>query len=134
MCHMASLRLLPRTERSIHYNGNEEKIAERIDANLLNVNIQEITDLPKQMFETKVNNLAKKTQGTLIIKEYPTTSAHVGHFKSLLNELSLKKSFNLILFSLITLTFVLPLGIGEAQYQFLYGYQVNCLRKLEGWL
>ena len=71
----------------------EEKIAERIDANLLNVNIQEITDLPKQMFETKVNNLAKKTQGTLIIKEYPTASAHVGHFKSLLNELALKKSF-----------------------------------------
>jgi hypothetical protein len=71
----------------------EEKIAERIDANLLNVNIQEISELPKQVFETKVNNLAKKTQGTLIIKEYPTASAHSGHFKSLLNELSLKKSF-----------------------------------------
>ena len=50
----------------------EEKIAERIDANLLNVNIQEITDLPKPMFETKVTNLCKKTQGQLIIKEYPT--------------------------------------------------------------
>ena len=71
----------------------EEKIAERIDANLLNVNIQEITELPKLMFENKVTNLAKKTQGTLIIKEYPTASAHSGHFKSLLNELALKKSF-----------------------------------------
>ena len=71
----------------------EERIAERIDANLLNVNIQEIVDLPKQMFETKVTNLAKKTQGQLIIKEYPTASAHSGHFKSLLNELALKKSF-----------------------------------------
>ena len=71
----------------------EEKIAERIDANLLNVNIQDITELPKAMFESKVNNLAKKTQGTLIIKEYPTASAHAGHFKSLLNELALKKSF-----------------------------------------
>jgi hypothetical protein len=71
----------------------EEKIAERIDANLLNVNIQEVAELPKQMFETKVNNLAKKTQGTLIIKEYPTASAHSGHFTSLLNELALKKSF-----------------------------------------
>ena len=71
----------------------EEKIAERIDANLLNVNIQNITELPKPMFESKVNNLAKKTQGTLIIKEYPTASAHSGHFKSLLNELALKKSF-----------------------------------------
>tara|TARA_B100000614_G_scaffold136169_1_gene121178 strand:+ start:70 stop:780 length:711 start_codon:yes stop_codon:yes gene_type:complete len=71
----------------------EEKIAERIDANLLNVNIQDIVELPKQTFETKVNNLAQKTQGTLIIKEYPTASAHSGHFKSLLNELALKKSF-----------------------------------------
>jgi replicative DNA helicase len=94
MCHMASSVLLQgRNVLYITMEMAEEKIAERIDANLLNVNIQEITDLPKQMFETKVNNLAKKTQGTLIIKEYPTASAHVGHFKGLLNELSLKKSF-----------------------------------------
>ena len=71
----------------------EEKIAERIDANLLNIDIQDVAGIPQQMFETKVNNLAKKTQGTLIIKEYPTASAHSGHFKSLLNELALKKSF-----------------------------------------
>jgi len=71
----------------------EEKIAERIDANLLNVNIQQLTDLPRQMFETKVTKLAAKTQGSLIIKEYPTASAHSGHFRSLLNELALKKSF-----------------------------------------
>ena len=71
----------------------EEKIAERIDANLLNVNIQQLTDLPRQMFETKVSKLASKTQGSLIIKEYPTASAHSGHFRALLNELALKKSF-----------------------------------------
>ena len=71
----------------------EEKIAERIDANLLNVPIQELVDLPKMMFDNKVNNISKKTQGTLIIKEYPTASAHSGHFKALLNELALKKSF-----------------------------------------
>ena len=71
----------------------EEKIAERIDASLLNVPIQEITELPKVMFEDKVTKLAQKTQGTLIIKEYPTASAHAGHFRALLNELSLKKSF-----------------------------------------
>ena len=59
----------------------------------LNVNIQDLTDLPKQMFENKVSNLAKKTQGSLVIKEYPTASAHSGHFKSLLNELKLKKNF-----------------------------------------
>ena len=80
----------------------------------MNVNIQEIADLPKVMFENKVTNLAKKTQGTLIIKEYPTASAHSGHFKSLLNELALKKSFRPdIIFALITLIYVLPLGIGN---------------------
>ena len=71
----------------------EEKIAERIDANLLNIPIQDLTDLPKSSFENKVVNLSKKTQGSLIIKEYPTASAHSGHFKALLNELALKKSF-----------------------------------------
>ena len=94
MCHVASSVLLQgRNVLYITLEMAEERIAERIDANLLNVPIQDIVDLPKQMFETKVTNLAKKTQGTLIIKEYPTASAHAGHFKSLLNELSLKKSF-----------------------------------------
>ena len=94
MCHMAASVLL-QTKNVLYITMEmaEEKIAERIDANLLNVNIQEVAELPKQMFETKVNNLAKKTQGTLIIKEYPTASAHSGHFTSLLNELALKKSF-----------------------------------------
>ena len=71
----------------------EEKIAERIDANLLDVSIQNLSDLPKLMFENKVTDVSKKTQGQLIIKEYPTAGAHSGHFKTLLNELSLKKSF-----------------------------------------
>ena len=71
----------------------EERIAERIDANLLNVPIGDIAALPKQIFETKVNNVAQKTQGSLIIKEYPTATAHAGHFKALINELALKKSF-----------------------------------------
>jgi len=94
MCHMASSCLLQ--NKNVLYitcEMAEEKIAERIDANLLNVNIQEIAELPKQTFEKKVTNLAQKTQGTLIIKEYPTATAHSGHFKSLLNELALKKSF-----------------------------------------
>jgi len=94
MCHVASSALLQgKNVLYITLEMAEEKIAERIDANLLNVAIQDIVDLPKQMFETKVTNLAKKTQGTLIIKEYPTASAHSGHFKSLLQELALKKSF-----------------------------------------
>ncbi len=94
MCHMASSVLLSgRNVLYITMEMAEEKIAERIDANLLNVPIQEISELPKQMFDSKVTNLSQKTQGTLIIKEYPTASAHSGHFKALLSELALKKSF-----------------------------------------
>ena len=94
MCHMASAVLLQgRNVLYITMEMAEEKIAERIDANLLNVNIQDIADLPKVMFENKVTDLAKKTQGSLIIKEYPTASAHSGHFRALLNELAIKKSF-----------------------------------------
>ena len=94
MCHVASSVLLQgKNVLYITLEMAEEKIAERIDANLLNVNIQDITDLPRPMFENKVTALSKKTQGTLIIKEYPTASAHSGHFKTLLNELALKKSF-----------------------------------------
>ena len=94
MCHVASSSLLQgKNVLYITLEMAEEKIAERIDSNLLNINIQDITDLPRKMFETKVTNLSKKTQGTLIIKEYPTAAAHSGHFKALLNELALKKSF-----------------------------------------
>ena len=94
MCHHASSVLLQgRNVLYITMEMAEEKIAERIDANLLNVPIQQLVDLPRNMFDKKVNRLADKTQGTLIIKEYPTAAAHSGHFKALLNELALKKSF-----------------------------------------
>jgi len=94
MCHVASSVLLQgKNVLYITLEMAEEKIAERIDANLLNVNIQDITDLPRKTFENKVTKLSERTQGTLIIKEYPTASAHSGHFKALLNELALKKSF-----------------------------------------
>ncbi len=94
MCHHASSVLLQgRNVLYITMEMAEEKIAERIDANLLNVPIQQLADLPKNMFDKKVTKLADKTQGTLIIKEYPTAAAHSGHFKALLNELALKKSF-----------------------------------------
>ena len=94
MCHVASSALLQgRNVLYITLEMAEERIAERIDANLLNVPIQQLVDLPRSAFENKVTSLSKKTQGTLIIKEYPTASAHSGHFKALLNELALKKSF-----------------------------------------
>ena len=93
MCHMAAATLLQgRNVLYITLEMAEEKIAERIDANLLNIPIQKLADLPKVMFASKVKNLSKKTQGKLIIKEYPTAAAHVGHFKSLISDLALKKS------------------------------------------
>ena len=94
MCHFASSVLLQgKNVLYITLEMAEEKIAERIDANLLDVNIKDLTDLPRVIFENKVNKISQKTQGQLIIKEYPTAAAHAGHFKTLLNELTLKKSF-----------------------------------------
>ena len=94
MCHVASSVLLQsKNVLYITLEMAEEKIAERIDANLLSVDIQQLDQLPKMMFDSKVQKIAKKTQGQLIIKEYPTASASVGHFRALLNDLALKKSF-----------------------------------------
>ena len=95
MCHQAASSLLNgQNVLYITLEMAEERIAERIDANLFNVDIKSLIDLPKPMYDTKVEKLVKKTHGRLIIKEYPTASAHAGHFKSLLNELSLKKGFS----------------------------------------
>ena len=94
MCHVASSCLLQgKNVLYITLEMAEEKIAERIDSNLLNVDIQNLNQLPKMMFDNKITALSKKTEGKLIVKEYPTASAHSGHFRSLLNELALKKSF-----------------------------------------
>lgn len=94
MCHMAS-GALARGLNVLYVTMEmaEERIAERIDANLLNIEIDQIKDLSQQMFKSRINKISKKTQGKLIIKEYPTASAHVGHFKGLLNELWLKRTF-----------------------------------------
>ena len=94
MCSMASSVLLQgRNVLYITMEMAEERIAERIDANLLDTNVQDIVEIPRPIFETKVTNLQKKTQGQLFIKEYPTASAHAGHFDALLKELQLKKGF-----------------------------------------
>ena len=71
----------------------EERIAERIDANLMNIPIESLSSLPKNVFDDKIGKIAKSSVGKLIVKEYPTGSAHTGHFRALLNELSLKKNF-----------------------------------------
>jgi len=94
LCHVASSYL--NQGKNILYitlEMAEERIAERIDANLLNTQIDQLKDLPKHIFIDRVAKITNKTNGKLIIKEYPTASAHVGHFKTLLNELKLKRNF-----------------------------------------
>jgi replicative DNA helicase len=71
----------------------EERIAERIDANLMNVSMEDLHDLPKTMYDTKMKHIIKNTNGQLVIKEYPTASAHSAHFRGLIKELAIKKSF-----------------------------------------
>ena len=94
MCHMAASCIAQgRNVLYITMEMAEERIAERIDSNLLNVEIDQLADLSKEMFESRIKKVNDKFQGKLIIKEYPTASAHTGHFKSLLNELSLKRTF-----------------------------------------
>jgi replicative DNA helicase len=94
MCHVAASTLMQgKNVLYITMEMAEERIAERIDVNLMDVTMDELHDLPKQMFDTSIEKLRKKTEGKLIIKEYPTASAHSGHFRALLKELSIKKSF-----------------------------------------
>jgi archaellum biogenesis ATPase FlaH len=94
MCHVAANALTQgKNVLYITMEMAEERIAERIDANLLNIPIDQLANMSKDMFTRKVNGLTKKTNGKLIIKEYPTGSAHAGHFRALLNELKLKRQF-----------------------------------------
>ena len=94
MCHMASnCLMMNKNVLYITMEMAEERIAERIDANILNVPIKELPDLNKKMYSKKIDKLKDKTKGKLIIKEYPTAAAHVGHFRHLLQELNIKKDF-----------------------------------------
>ena len=94
MCHVASSFLTQGLNvLYVTLEMAEERIAERIDANLFDVTIDDLHSMPKQLYDTKLDKLNSKTKGKLIIKEYPTASAHSGHFRALLNELALKKSF-----------------------------------------
>ena len=94
LCHFASAYLNQgKNVLYISLEMSEEEIAKRIDANLLNISFDDLMVLPKALYDDKVSKLKQKTNGKLIIKEYPSTSASVLHFKALLNELSLKKDF-----------------------------------------
>ena len=95
MCHVAASCLAQgKNVLYITMEMAEERIAERIDANLMNIDMDQLHDLPRQMYDNRIDKIKDKTEGRLIIKEYPTAGAHCGHFKSLLNELSLKQSFH----------------------------------------
>ena len=94
MCHMAASTLMQgKNVLYITLEMAEERIAERIDANLMNITMDDLHELPKKMFTDRLSKIQTKTNGKLIIKEYPTASAHTGHFRSLIKELALKKSF-----------------------------------------
>ena len=94
MCHLAAGNLMDgKNVLYITLEMAEEKIAERIDANLLNIPIDEMETVPKKLYDQKMAHIAGKTNGKLVIKEYPTATAGTGHFRHLLNELKLKKSF-----------------------------------------
>ena len=93
-CHMAATSLMyGRNVLYITMEMAEEKISQRIDANLLDVTLDELVEMPRDIYERKINRIKSKTTGKLIVKEYPTGSAHAGHFRHMLNELRLKKNF-----------------------------------------
>ena len=94
MCHMAANCLSQgRNVLYVTLEMAEERIAERIDANLMNVSMEDLQELPKKMFTDKLSKITKKTTGKLIVKEYPTATAHSAHFRGLIKELAIKKSF-----------------------------------------
>ena len=126
MCHVAAASLMMgKNVLYITLEMAEKKIAERIDANLMNISLTDLHDLPKRMFESRIEKIQKKTQGKLIIKEYPTASAHCGHFRSLHSELLLKKSFK------PDIIFVDYINICASQ-RFRYGSNVNSYTYIKG--
>ena len=126
MCHVAASALLQnKNVLYISLEMAEKKIAERIDANLMNISLEDLSDLSRRMFESRIERIQKKTEGKLIIKEYPTASAHCGHFRSLHNELLLKKQFrpDIIFIDYINIC---------ASSRFRYGSNVNSYTYIKG--
>ena len=126
MCHVAASALLQsKNVLYISLEMAEKKIAERIDANLMNITMTDLHDLPRRMFDSRMEKLQKKTEGKFIIKEYPTASAHCGHFRALHNELLLKKQFrpDIIFIDYINIC---------ASSRFKYGSNVNSYTYIKG--
>ena len=126
MCHVAASSLLQnKNVLYITMEMAEEKIAERIDANLMNISLEDLHDLPRRMYDSRIDKIRKKTTGKLIIKEYPTASAHCGHFRALHSELLLKKQFrpDIIFIDYINIC---------ASSRFKYGSNVNSYTYIKG--
>ena len=126
MCHVAAAALLQnKNVLYISLEMAEKKIAERIDANLMNVSLEDLPDLSRRMFDSRIERIQKKTEGKLIIKEYPTASAHCGHFRALHNELLLKRQFrpDIIFIDYINIC---------ASSRFKYGSNVNSYTYIKG--
>ena len=133
MCHVAANSL--NEGKNVLYVTMEmakEKIAMRIDANLLNVSIDEIQEIPRDTFESKVEKIKNKVKGKLIIKEYPTASAGAQHFRSLLNELSLKRDFKPDIIFIDYLNICMSSRIKAGAYVNSYTYIKSIAEELRG--
>lgn len=123
MCHVAASTLLQgRNVLYITLEMSEEKIAERIDANLMNITMDELKLVDRDSFNSRVKKIAEKTQGKLIIKEYPTASAHSGHFRALLEELKIKREFTpeILIIDYLNICSSARLKMGSSVNSYLY--------------
>ena len=110
----------------------EERIAERIDANLLNIRLDDLVSLPKKMYEKKINDLKETVKGRLIIKEYPTAAANTNHFRALLNELNLKRNFKPDMILVDYINICSSSRIRPGQYVNSYSYVKSIAEELRG--
>ena len=133
MCHVASNALSQGNNvLYITLEMSEERIAERIDANLLNIKLDDLISLPKKMYEKKIDDLKSTVKGRLIIKEYPTAAASTNHFRALLNELNLKKNFKPDLIFVDYINICASSRIRAGQYVNSYSYIKSIAEELRG--
>ena len=133
MCHMASNCLSQGSNvLYITLEMAEERIAERIDANLLNIKLDDLVNLPKSMYDKKIDDLRKKITGRLIIKEYPTAAASTNHFRALLNELNLKRNFKPQIIFVDYINICASARIKPGQYVNTYTYVKSIAEELRG--
>jgi len=133
MCHVSSSALSQGNNvLYITLEMSEERIAERIDANLLNIRLDDLISLPKKMYEKKIEDLKSTVKGRLIIKEYPTAAASTNHFRALLNELNLKRNFKPDIIFVDYINICSSSRIRPGQYVNSYSYIKSIAEELRG--